>query len=512
MADATVGRRSSTLGALAASLPDAIAVGDPTTPIGGVAYDSRSVAPGDLFAALTGADTDGHAFAAEAARRGASALLVERPVDLQVAQIRVADARAALAALAATFYGRPSAEIGVIGVTGTDGKTTTGYLIDGLLRAAGHRTGMIGTVAIRIGDDLIDHETRQTTPESADVQRYLRAMVETGAAWATVEATSHGLAMHRLDGVAFQIGAVTNVTHEHLDYHGTAEAYRRAKGVLFERVGENGGTAVVNVDDLGARAMLAFADGAAVVRYSAAGQTAEVQAVDVVADPRGNRFRVETSEWGAASVDLPLIGDFNVANALCATAVALAAGVDLPTIATALRAPPTIPGRMASIEAGQPFSTVVDYAHTPDALAKVLTLLRGLHPGRRLIVVVGSAGERDVEKRPRLGAVAIRLADYAVFTSEDPRNEDADAIIAQIANGAIAAGGREGVAFDRVTDRGEAIRRALAAAEEGDCVLLAGKGHEHSIIWGRDKRPWDEAGAAREALAALGWNPLPIFP
>lgn len=507
-----MGRRSSTLGELAASLPDAIAVGDRATPIGGVAYDSRSVAPGDLFAALTGADTDGHAFAAEAARRGASVLLVERPVDLPLPQIRVADARAALAAVAATFYGHPSAEIGVIGVTGTDGKTTTGYLIDGLLRAAGHRTGMIGTVAIRIGDDLVDHETRQTTPESADVQRYLRAMVETGAAWATVEATSHGLAMHRLDGVAFRIGAVTNVTHEHLDFHGTVDAYRRAKGLLFERVGAIGGTAVVNVDDAGAKSLLAFADGAAVVRYSAAGESAEVRAVDVEADPRGNRFRVETSEWGAASVDLPLIGDFNVANALCATTVALAAGIDLPAIATALRTPPTIPGRMASIEAGQPFSVVVDYAHTPDALAKVLTLLRGLHPGRRLIVVIGSAGERDVEKRPRLGAVAIRLADYAVFTSEDPRHDDADAIIDQIADGAIAAGGREGVAFDRVTDRGEAIRRAFVDAKEGDCVLLAGKGHEQSIIWGREKRRWDEAGEAREALTELGWDQPPVVP
>jgi UDP-N-acetylmuramoyl-L-alanyl-D-glutamate--2,6-diaminopimelate ligase len=498
--------RRTTLDDLAASVPGSRVVGDPATPINGVAYDSRRVVPGDLFAALPGADADGHAFAADAARRGATALLVERPVALSLAQIRVVDARAALAAVAATFYGHPSREIGVVGVTGTDGKTTTGYLVDGLLRAAGRRTGMIGTVAVRIGDAVIDHETRQTTPESADIQRYLRAMVETDVTWATVEATSHGLAMHRLDGVEFRIGAVTNVTREHLDFHGNVEAYRRAKGILFRRVGAAGGTAVVNADDPGAVAMLDFAKGSTLLRYSAAGRDAEIRAVDIAAHPRGSRFRLETSDWGAAAVDLPLIGGFNVANALGASGVALAAGLDLETIATALRTPPTIPGRMAAVDAGQPFSVLVDYAHTPDALAKVLTLLRGLHPDRRLIVVFGSAGERDVEKRPRQGAVAVRLADYAVFTSEDPRHEDADAIIAQIAAGAIAAGAREGEAFDHVTDRREAIRRALAAAKAGDCVLLAGKGHEGSIIWGREKRPWDEAGVARQLLAELGWE------
>lgn len=505
MAEPAIRPRRISLGDLAASVAGARIVGDPATKIGGVVHDSRRAAPGDLFAALPGADDDGHAFAADAARRGVVGLLVERPLDLSLPQIVVPNARGALAAVAATFYGHPSREIGVVGLTGTDGKTTTGYLVDGLLRAAGRRTGLIGTVAVRIGDDLVDHETRQTTPESVDVQRYLRAMVETGATWATVEATSHGLAMHRLDGVAFRIAAVTNITREHLDFHGTVEAYRRAKGILFARVGAEKGTAVVNADDPGAVAMLDFAAGASVLRYGVVDRGAEIRAVGVSSHPQGSRFRIETGDWGAVPVDLPLIGDFNVANALCATAVALAAGVDLATIATALRNPPTIPGRMATVDAGQPFSVVVDYAHTPEALAKVLTLLRRLHADGRLIVVFGSAGERDVEKRPRQGGVAIGLADYAFLTSEDPRHEDADAIIDQIAAGAVAVGGKEGVAFSRVTERREAIRQAFAMAKAGDCVLLAGKGHERSIIWGREKRPWDEAGVARHLLAERGW-------
>lgn len=506
MAEAPRPNRSALIGDLADVLPAARLIGDRSTRIGGIAYDSRLVGPGDLFAALPGADADGHAYAADAVRRGAAALLVERPLDLPVSQVLVPDSRAALAGVAAGFYGHPSREVGVVGVTGTDGKTTTSYLIDGLLRAAGRRTGMVGTVAVRIGDDVSDHGTRQTTPESVDLQRYLRAMVDAGAGWATLEATSHGLAMHRLDGITFRIAAVTNVTSEHLDFHGTVEAYRRAKSALFARVGEARGTAVVNVDDPGAEAMLAFADGATIVRYGASGRDTEVRAIDVVADARGSRFRIETSGWGAAAVDLPLIGDFNVANALCATAVALAAGVDLLTIAGALRTPPAIPGRMATIAAGQPFSVVIDYAHTPDALTKVLTLLRSLHPEGRLIVVFGSAGERDLEKRPRQGGVASRLADYAVITTEDPRNEDAGEIVDQIAAGALAAGAREGDGFDRVVDRREAIHRALAAARPGDCVLLAGKGHERSIIWGREKRPWDEAGVATELLSELGYG------
>ncbi len=497
---------NATAGDLAAAVPGARLVGDPATPVRGLAYDSRLVEPGWCFAALPGADHDGHDYAAPAVAAGAALLLVERELPLQppVAQVVVPDSRAALALLAAAFYGDPSREVGVIGITGTDGKTTTSFLVDGILRRAGLLTGLIGTVTIRIGDEEDRHATRQTTPESADVQRLLRRMAERGARWATLEATSHGLAMHRLDGVRFGIGAVTNITHEHLDYHGSVENYRRAKAILFERVAASGGVAVVNIDDEGARAMLPFAAGAEAITYGIADASAALRARDIRSDGAGSRFTLEASGWGTTEIALPMIGGFNVANALCAAGVALAAGLSLDDVADGLAHAPAVPGRMALVDEGQPFAVVVDYAHTPDAMDKVLRLLRGLYPGR-LIVVFGSAGERDIEKRPRQGAVAARLADISVVTSEDPRYEDADAIIDEIARGALDVGAIEGRTLFRATERRDAVERALGMARPGDCVLLAGKGHEGSIIWGREKRPWDEAGVAREVLRSMGF-------
>ncbi|MCC6316023.1 MAG: UDP-N-acetylmuramoyl-L-alanyl-D-glutamate--2,6-diaminopimelate ligase [Thermomicrobiales bacterium] len=491
---------------LAAGTPGARLVGDPATPVAGLAYDSRLVEPEFCFAALVGADADGHAFAPQAVARGATLILTERELPLDVAQLVVTDSRAALAHVAAAFYRDPSHELGVIGVTGTDGKTTTSYLIDAILRHAGHPVGMIGTVAIRIGDEEELHATRQTTPESADVQRYLRAMVDRGVDWAVLEATSHGLAMHRLDEIRFRIGAVTNITREHLDYHGSVENYQRAKAILFRRVGASGGSAIVNLDDEGARAMIAPASGAEITTYSAAGRPADLRAHGLISDGRGSRFTLATSRWGSAPVNLPLIGDFNVANALCAAAVTLAAETPLATVAAALAEAPSAPGRMAAVDEGQPFAVVVDYAHTPEAMNKVLALLRRLFPGGRLLVVFGSAGERDREKRPLQGEVAARLADIAVITSEDPRFEDADAIIAEIAAGARRTGAVEGENFHRRTDRRAAIDLTFDLARPGDCVLLAGKGHEGSIIWGREKRPWNEAAVARELLRERGFG------
>ena len=260
-----------TIGGLAAAIPDASVLGPVDAVVSGLSYDSRQVQPGDLFAALRGGDFDGHAYVDDAARRGAAALLVESPVPSPLPQIVAANSRAALAKAAAAIYERPSESIGVVGVTGTDGKTTTAHLVDHILRESGLRTGLVGTVAIRIGDAEVRHESRQTTPESSDIQRYLRQMAEGGASWAVLEATSHGLAMHRLDEVRFRIGAVTNVTHEHLDFHGTRDAYLRAKAILFERVGAAGGVVLVNADDPGAMEMAAFASGATVVSYSSSG-------------------------------------------------------------------------------------------------------------------------------------------------------------------------------------------------------------------------------------------------
>ena len=467
----------------------------------GITYDSRLVVPGDLFVALRGADFDGHDFIPQAVENGAAAIMTEREDAISdlVPRVVVDDTRAALATVSATFYRHPSLHLEAIGVTGTDGKTTTSHLVDAVLRRAGKKTGMIGTVAIRIGDVVDHHASRQTTPESLDVQRYLREMVDTGVEWAILEATSHGLDLHRLDETRFVIGAVTNITHEHLEHHGTVEAYRRAKGLLFERVAAARGTAVINADDPGAMEMVSFASGASLLRYSASGRRAELAAEHVALRPTGSRFEVTDGEVRQA-VNLPLLGGFNVENALCAAAVARVAGLPWDAIIEGLEGVEPIPGRLVRIDAGQPFSVIVDYAHTPESLAKVLRLLRELHPTGQLIVVSGSAGERDVQKRPLQGSVCARLANYSLFTSEDPRFEDADAIIQQIAAGAVAAGGREVVTFEMITDRREAIRRAIELARPGDCVLLAGKGHEGSMIWGREKRPWNEAETAMELL------------
>ncbi|MFT4041443.1 MAG: UDP-N-acetylmuramoyl-L-alanyl-D-glutamate--2,6-diaminopimelate ligase [Thermomicrobiales bacterium] len=491
--------------ALAAGAPF---TGDGATPVSDVVYDSRLVTPGALFTALRGADLDGHDYIAGAVERGAAALLVEEPVAFDLPQIIAPNSRQALAGLAAAFFGHPSRELGVIGVTGTDGKTTTSFILDHLLRTAGATTGMIGTVAIRIGDTEDLHAARQTTPESNDVQRYLRQMVDAGVDWAVLEATSHGLAMFRLDHVSFRAGAVTNITHEHLDYHGSVEAYRRAKAILLERVAARGGVVATNADDAGALAVEPYAAGADLLRYSlrGGGDGIGLWAEDVILSGSGNRFTLVSREHGRAEIHSPLIGEFNVANSICAAGVALGLGVPLATVARGLDTAPPVPGRMVRVDEGQPFSVVVDYAHTPDSLEKVLRLLRGLHPGGRLIAVFGSAGQRDREKRPIQGRVAAELADIVIVTTEDPRFEDAEAIIAEIAAGAEAAGARPGETLHTRVERQDAVNLAVALAQPGDCVLLAGKGHEGSIIWGREKRPWDEAAAARTALRGRGFG------
>lgn len=498
-------KRSTTLADLASVLPSAIFSGSPSIPVTGIQYDSRRVTPGTLFVALVGGYFDGHDFAQGAIERGAAALLVERRLDLDVPQIVVSDSRAALAPVAATFYRDPSHEIPVIGITGTDGKTTTSYLVESIFAAARRTTGVMGTVGIRIGDRLLDSDTRQTTPESLDVQRHLRTMVDEGVDTAILEATSHGLDLHRLDAVRFTTGVVTNITHEHLEHHKTIPAYRRAKAILFERIGESRGAAVVNLDDEGAREMIPYASPARLLTYSTEGQAADITARDIQLSVDGSSFELGFG-GRSCSVRTPMVGRFNVANCLAAIGAAVANDISLEICISALNNTQQIPGRMESIRSGQPFSVVVDYAHTPESIEKVLTLLRRLNGNRRLIIVMGSAGERDVDKRAIQGSVAARIADYSVFTTEDPRFEDAESIIRQIADGATSVGAVEGASFRCIVDRREAIRHAFQSAQDGDCVLLAGKGHERSIIWGHEKRPWDEAGTARELLFELGFG------
>ena len=494
------------LGQLAGQVDGARLIGDPKTSILGIEYDSRLVKPGSAFVALRGGYTDGHAFADQAAAAGAAALVVEEQLPIAIPQVIVPATRRDLATLAASFYGHPSEALSVIGVTGTDGKTTTSYLIDHILRDSGITTGMVGTVSVRIGTETVDHETRQTTPESADIQRLLRQMVDASVQVAILEATSHGLDLHRLDHVRFEIGVVTNITYEHLEHHKTVERYWRAKAILFERVAAAGGIAVVNLDDEGARSMLRYTHNCArVLTYSQFDESADLVARVYTSDLTGS---TGTVRWDGREIPmrLPLVGDFNVSNALAALATAIGAGIDVQAATASLATVSGIPGRMVNVEAGQPFGVVVDYAHTPESLAKVLRLLRRLRPTGRLIAVFGSAGERDTTKRPIQGSIAAELADVVVVTNEDPRFEAAETIIDQIVAGAVLAGAVPGRTVFAITERREAITRAFQLAAQGDTVLLAGKGHERSIIWNGVKHLWDEQRVALELLADLGWT------
>jgi UDP-N-acetylmuramoyl-L-alanyl-D-glutamate--2,6-diaminopimelate ligase len=497
--------RNAALEDLAHAIPVCAIHGDADVVVTGIEYDSRLISAGDLFVAIPGDRFDGHDYIPGALSRGAVAVMVERPGDWSVPQLVVGDTRATLPFVAATFFEQPSRDLSVIGITGTDGKTTTSYLVDWILRSAGHTTGMVGTVSVRIGKDVVDHETRQTTPESLDIQRYLRQMVDSGARLAVIEATSHGLDLHRLDEVQFAVGAVTNITHEHLEHHKTIAAYRRAKAILFERVAAIGGHAIINLDDPGAREMLGYSGGARVLTYSAQDTKADIYATEIKLLHWGSRFDV-VIDGSTVKFELPMVGDYNVMNALCAIAIAHSIELPLDAVSAALASAPPVPGRMENVERGQPFSVIVDYAHTPESLTKVLTLLRGVNAEGRIICVSGSAGDRDRTKRPLQGEVCARHADVSVFTSEDPRREDAGAIIDEIAAGAVSAGAREGRDFHKIVDRREAIRFALSLARPGDCLLLAGKGHERSIFWGDEKVPWHEAGVAAELLGELGYG------
>jgi UDP-N-acetylmuramoyl-L-alanyl-D-glutamate--2,6-diaminopimelate ligase len=522
---------------LLAGLPDARISGPADTEITSIAYDSRAVRPGSLFIAIRGFHTDGHAFIPQAIERGAAAVVVEADLsiaDMQYAApataVQIANTRTALAPIAAAFYGYPGAAMRVVGITGTDGKTTTTFLTSAVLEAGGHTSGLIGTVDFKVAARQWANDTRQSTPEAPEVQALLRDMVDAGCDYAVVEATSHALSArwNRLGDCGFDIALLTNVTHEHLDFHGSVEQYRRDKARLFEMLGEDqrpktkdqGSSAlvvgpsslvspvdkqrkiaVVNADDPHHQMFLDAALAGAERLTYAVNCPADVRAYDVGSTAAGLRFRVETP-WGAAAPRLKLTGDFNVANALAALTIGLAEGVPIETCVRALEAIPGVRGRMERIEQGQPFTVLVDYAHTPGAFEKLMSIVRPLTAGQ-LIAVFGSAGERDREKRAIQGAVAARFCDLLVLTDEDPRLEDRDAIIAEIAKGAEQAGKREGSGYIRLPDRPAAIRAAFAHARAGDIVLLLGKGHESCIIYGDTKVPWDEAGEARAALREL---------
>lgn len=484
----------------------------------GLADDSRRTVPGGLFVAVAGEHVDGHEFLPQVAARGAVLALVERvdptvPLD----QLVVSDTRRALAVAAAWWYADPSASLGVVGVTGTDGKTTTSFLAVAALEAAGLSTGLVGTVELKIGTSREPNPEHVTTPGAPDLQRALRAMADAGDRAAVVETTSHGLALHRVDAIAYDAAVFTNLTHEHLELHRTFEAYRDAKLSLFERLGGPGPekpegvrwprAGIVNHDDPNASW---FEDtvrvaGARLVTYGTAAD-ADVRAVAVAEDARHLTVDVASAAW-SGRLALRLAGRFNVHNALAVVALGQALGLDPERIKAGLEAVTGVPGRMERIDAGQPFGVVVDYAHSPASLEKVLAILAPLAAARGggLVAVFGSAGERDRAKRSMMGRIAAERCRLVVATDEDPRGEEPAAIVDEIVRGAESGGKRRGTDVLGIPDRRLAIAAAFERARPGDIVLLAGKGHERTIIYADGPITWDERAEALAALATLGY-------
>jgi UDP-N-acetylmuramoyl-L-alanyl-D-glutamate--2,6-diaminopimelate ligase len=480
------------------ALPERRVVGTPPPVVSGLSADSRRVEPGDLFVAIPGFKQDARRFVPDAVARGARLVVTEgEPLaDLSVAQVLVPSARVALARLADAFHGHPSAAITLVGITGTNGKTTTSYLVDALLRARGLTTGIIGTIQYVLGGEA--RPANQTTPEALEIQGMLAEMRARRIGGVAMEVSSHALALSRVDGLDFDVAIFTNLTQDHLDFHDTFDEYRRAKRRLFEMLAASpkpGRTAVVNADDPAGAAMVAGLD--VPVLSFGLGAGALVRAVEHTSNLAGIRMTVDTPA-GRLALHSALIGEHNVSNLLGAVAAGLALGLAPDAIAHALAGVGTVPGRFEQIQAGQPFLVVVDYAHTPDALERVLATARKITRGR-LGVVFGCGGDRDRGKRPIMGEIAARLADRAWVTSDNPRSERPEAIIEEVVAGVVrVAGGRERCAAE--PDRRLAIRAALGWAAAGDTVVIAGKGHETYQIIGATALDFDDRAVAREIL------------
>jgi UDP-N-acetylmuramoyl-L-alanyl-D-glutamate--2,6-diaminopimelate ligase len=480
----------------------------PHAPVHGIAFDSRQVQPGDVFVALEGVSMDGHRFIPAAIEKGAIAAVGMQALEkVSIPYIRVEDTRPALAHLCAAFYENPARKLTVIGVTGTDGKTTTSNLIYQILLAAGHRAGIISTVNAVIGGEVIDTGFHTTTPDAPDTQKYLAQMVAAGLTHVVLESTSHGLSQHRVTGCEFDIGVITNITHEHLDYHKTYEEYRAAKGRLFTMLAEtpekpqgNPRLAVLNRDDSSYDYLHELTQ-VQQVAYSL-NPGVDAWAEDVQLQSTGMNF-VAVGDRFRQPISSTLVGDYNISNILAAfSAAVFGSGISPEVAARGIAALPGVPGRMERIDLGQDFTAIVDFAHTPNALEVTLKTARQLTHGR-VIAVFGSAGLRDRAKRRMMAEVAVHMADVTVLTAEDPRTESLDAILAEMADAAVKEGGIEGEDFFRVPDRGDAIRKALQIARPGDLVIACGKGHEQSMCFGTVEYPWDDRIAMRAALAEM---------
>ena len=511
----------------------------PDLAIEGIAIDSRAVKAGYLFVAMKGGSFDGHDFIAKAVENGAVAIVGEKNISgLKVPYVQIENTRQALTWIAASFYDFPARKLTVIGVTGTDGKTTTCNLIYKILLAAGIKAGLISTVNAVIGDEVLDTGFHVTTPDAHDVQRYLARMVEAGLTHVVLETTSHGWAQFRVDACEFDIGVITNITHEHLDQHGSYENYRAAKGRLFTSLEKtlskpqgNPRLAVLNRDDRSYQ----YLDSITNVRKVSygIGRGAEIRADEIQYSPFGIQFTAVGNDLRTA-IKSKLVGAYNVSNCLAAlTAIIVGLGIKPEIAAKGIESLRGVPGRMERIDLGQNFTAIVDFAHTPNALKVTLEAAREMlssltaknvknakekmslgdlrelsglenqNEKPRVIAVFGSAGLRDKEKRRMMAETSIELADLTVLTAEDPRTESLEGILEEMAAGARSKGGREGETFWRVADRGEAIKFALSLARPGDIVLACGKGHEQSMCFGAVEYPWDDRVAMRAALSQL---------
>ena len=485
--------------------------GDDATVVGGVTLDSRRVSKGDIFFCVPGLTQDGHEYAPAAVEAGAAALVVERPLDLGVPEVQVTDARVAMARMGAEFYGRPGDDLMLLGVTGTSGKTTTTWLLEPILVAAGHVAGLIGTIETRLAGE--SKPGVRTTPDSLDLQRTLAAMRAAGVTAVALEVTSHALTLHRVETLRFSAAAFTNLSQDHLDFHAGMEDYFAAKRSLFvpERI-ERG---AINIDDAYGRIIKKSAT-VEMIGFGVA-PDADVRAESLRSGPWGMEF-VALTPSGELKIKTALIGEFNLSNCLAAISVALQAGISPSAIEAGLQSVKSVPGRFEGVDAGQPFSVVVDYSHKPDALDNVLREARRMAQssrgarsvgpqedgGGRVFCVFGCGGDRDRAKRPLMGRVAATGADVVVVTSDNPRSEDPEAIIAEIVGGITAE--RSDGPDATIIDRRAAIEFAIHAARDGDVVVIAGRGHESDQVFADHTEPFDDRIVAREALAAEGWK------
>lgn len=501
---------------LLASLPDYKVAGRTDIEITGIEPDSRKVKPGNLFVAIRGLTVDSHNFIPQAIEKGAVAVIGERNgVKLYHPEgglgrhpffyIQVPNSREALGILASAWFDHPSRKLKVIGVTGTEGKTTTCDLIYHILKESGKKAGLISTIAAKIGDEEIDTGLHVTNPEALPLQELLAKMLEAGCEYAILETTSIGLDQDRVAGVEYKIGVLTNITRDHLDYHGTIQKYRVAKAILFRRVK----VAILNKDDSAFDYMKQqLAPDTKLITY-AVNTDADLRAVNIQFSANGTKFDIDGTHFKSL-----LLGKYNVLNALAATATAQALGINNEQISNALASFTTPRGRLERIDEGQNFTVFVDFAHTPNSLDKVLGTLRNvLEPGKKLITVYGSAGARDQLKRPAMGTAGAKHADITIFTADDPRNESVEEITNQLVEGALKEGAQERSIdeltvsdpikqhiFIRIPDRREAIELAIKIAHEGDIVALLGKGHEKSLAIGKEEIPWSDQEEARKAI------------